>query len=136
MSSEVAAGRARRAGTQRANASKTERRGVSAARLAECKLYKVVSIYQLVGFCFCFAITVCVKKLDEGVACRHQSASKRNASAAALTTDSRQWLVTTLETGFKVVRAQQPPLTKETLPPHLSSLEHPPTYRLLLTVER
>lgn len=77
-----------------------------------------------------FSITVCVKQWDEGVACQQQLAPKLNAAAAGLTTDSRQWLVTTPETGFKVVRVQQPPLTKETLPPHrhLSSLEHPPTY--------
>lgn len=64
--------------------------------------------------------------------------SRAKCFCSSVTIDSRQWLVTTPETGFKVVRAQQPPLTKETLPPHrhLSSLEHPPTYWLFLAVER
>lgn len=92
---------------------------------------QVQTLQSFVNFSVFFLITVCVKQWNEGVA-RQQSAPELNASAAVLTTDSKQWLVTTPETGFKVVRAQQPPLTKETLPPHrhLSSLEHPPTYWL------
>lgn len=62
------------------NVQKTERRGVNAARLIECKLYKVLSIYRRF-----FSITVCVKRWDEGVARQQQSAPKLNAFAAVLT---------------------------------------------------
>lgn len=113
------------------NVQKTERRGVNAARLIECKLYKVLSIYQGFFFNHCLRQTVgwrCCTPTTVG--------SQAKCFCSCVNTDSRQWLVMTPETGFKVVRAQQPPLTNKTLTPHLSSLEHPPTYWLLLAVKR
>lgn len=110
MSSKAAAGRARCVSARRAlpnagkrNAEASMQHAWSSANFT--KLCQFISCF--LGFLF--RITVCIKQQDEGVACRQQFAPKRNASAALLTTSCRQWLVTT-----PVVRALQPPLTRDT----------------------